>query len=339
MNVRTDVAGAQTESQKPLSAIVTDADLAAACECAEQCLSVCLHFQLFLVNWLAWYVCGCEYCAYCILPVPKNLCQTDTVATLAARVAKRRNSECCKLAACKEWTTLVSLTALGSDLKRRITHLSGDAQKALNVCCEPLGPWEFEGRQWPTAHAASFFTGVKVSTAIWFFHGFVHSANDFVPERSMHDSTGRPIFGAARPEFFFEKSNARLIFYGLIERDWLDWKFDAIAFHARLLREQDKTVEWLRAQQLSAVVPATAPPPSGQQADSAAGKLDDSFLSHVDLASMFGLDAAATRARLDRWRSVNKSTKAGWREVSERLPREPKYLYRLSAIRHLFEVD
>jgi hypothetical protein len=63
-------------------------------------------------------------------------------------------------------------------------------------------------------------------------------------------------------------------------------------------------------------------------------EISDSFLTHTDLAKRFGRDAEPTRKRLDRWRAKNSD---GWHEVQDRPVNQPKYLYRLSAVRALFE--
>jgi hypothetical protein len=60
----------------------------------------------------------------------------------------------------------------------------------------------------------------------------------------------------------------------------------------------------------------------------------DPPLSHIDLAEKYGRDPEATRKMLDRWRKKNGD---GWHEVDNRRQNEPKYLYRLSAVRALFE--
>lgn len=55
----------------------------------------------------------------------------------------------------------------------------------------------------------------------------------------------------------------------------------------------------------------------------------DAYLSSSDLAKQYGVDAEALRKRLDRWRKTNES---GWREVTDRRPREPKFLYQVAAV-------
>lgn len=61
---------------------------------------------------------------------------------------------------------------------------------------------------------------------------------------------------------------------------------------------------------------------------------DDSFLSPRKLAEIFGVPADALRSRLNRWRRRNHT---GWIEVEERGSREPRYLYRVGAIRHIID--
>ncbi|MEX2169499.1 MAG: hypothetical protein WD851_09310 [Pirellulales bacterium] len=60
------------------------------------------------------------------------------------------------------------------------------------------------------------------------------------------------------------------------------------------------------------------------------------LLTHLELAKMYRVESETARKRLDRWR---KKHAAGddWNEVSERRPNEPQYLYKLSAVKSLFE--
>ncbi len=62
-----------------------------------------------------------------------------------------------------------------------------------------------------------------------------------------------------------------------------------------------------------------------------AAKLDDdAWLTHKDIAQRLGLDDEMVRKRLDRFRAKNHDC---FREVSDRKPREPGYLYHVKAIR------
>jgi hypothetical protein len=61
---------------------------------------------------------------------------------------------------------------------------------------------------------------------------------------------------------------------------------------------------------------------------------DDAMMNHVELAAAHNLDAEALRKRLDRWRKTNAD---GWQEISEPRSNEPRYLYRVGAIRHLLK--
>ncbi len=257
MDVRSNVAPAESDRGTVDYRSVSEADLLATCDCAEHCLTVCSHFHLFVVNWLGWYFRvffqDSQHWANCIMPAAENPEQTD-VAALASRVAKRRDAEWCERAASENWSRLVSLTGLDSELLHRIAGVTSDAQGVLNSANQRLGTWVFHGEEAHTAHVAAFWAGCKVSMAVMFINGFVHSANDQVPQGVLHDSTGRPVFNAAQPTFFFEHSNARLIYHGLVERDWLDLKLDAMAWQARLLEERDNAVEWLRSQQRTNLV-------------------------------------------------------------------------------------
>lgn len=75
-------------------------------------------------------------------------------------------------------------------------------------------------------------------------------------------------------------------------------------------------------------------PPGSPEAVGAQEVTDDPALSPGEIAKRYNLDAEAARKRLDRWRSTHDD---GVIEVSNRKVNEPKYLYRLSAVRHLFD--
>jgi hypothetical protein len=62
---------------------------------------------------------------------------------------------------------------------------------------------------------------------------------------------------------------------------------------------------------------------------------DESWLTHVDLAEASGLDPEALRKRLDRWRESDRSSDADWKEAANPTRGQPKYLYRVRAIRSL----
>jgi hypothetical protein len=60
----------------------------------------------------------------------------------------------------------------------------------------------------------------------------------------------------------------------------------------------------------------------------------DPMLSAADLANHYHLAPEPLRKTLDRWRAKNAD---GWSEVTDRKPREPRYLYRVSAVRSVIE--
>jgi len=62
---------------------------------------------------------------------------------------------------------------------------------------------------------------------------------------------------------------------------------------------------------------------------------DNAWYTHDQLADAFGVPKDALRKRLDRYRQSN--LWGGWKEQTERRPREPKYLYRLKAVRGIIE--
>ena len=64
--------------------------------------------------------------------------------------------------------------------------------------------------------------------------------------------------------------------------------------------------------------------------------LDENALySCIDLARLFGVDQEALRKRLERYRKTNLG--AGWKEQTNDSRREPKYSYRLRAVRPILD--
>jgi len=61
---------------------------------------------------------------------------------------------------------------------------------------------------------------------------------------------------------------------------------------------------------------------------------DDSHLSPAKLADLFQAPTDALRTRLNRWR---KSNHHGWIENPDRAANQPKYLYRVGAVRPVIE--
>lgn len=61
---------------------------------------------------------------------------------------------------------------------------------------------------------------------------------------------------------------------------------------------------------------------------------DDAYFLHTDLADRYKVAPESARKRLERWRQ---KCPDGWREVADRRGNEPRYTYRLGAVRHLFE--
>lgn len=62
---------------------------------------------------------------------------------------------------------------------------------------------------------------------------------------------------------------------------------------------------------------------------------DNAWYTHDRLAEVFSVGKDALRKRLDRYRQSDLGD--GWKEQTERRPREPKYLYRLKAVRAIIE--
>lgn len=91
-------------------------------------------------------------------------------------------------------------------------------------------------------------------------------------------------------------------------------------------------------------VPATTSPASNRMGtralcptvgDETIGTVNvDSHLGSRKLAEIFSVPPEPLRNRLKRWRAKNKE---GWIEDTEHKPRDPKYLYRVGAVRHIVE--
>ncbi len=83
---------------------------------------------------------------------------------------------------------------------------------------------------------------------------------------------------------------------------------------------------------------ATGTNPAGD--DRASDVADDAMMSLPDLARLFRLNDLkkneSLRKRLGRFRRTNLST-ADWRELTDAGPREPKYLYRVGAVRSIIQ--
>ena len=91
------------------------------------------------------------------------------------------------------------------------------------------------------------------------------------------------------------------------------------------------TTKLARARTPRGGAPAAIPDPRGTAAQLPL-PADQAWLADTDLAGYLGVDRNALRQRLNRWRKKNDE---GWREVTDRKPREPKYLYRVGAVRTL----
>lgn len=57
---------------------------------------------------------------------------------------------------------------------------------------------------------------------------------------------------------------------------------------------------------------------------------DDAWMTHSDIAKYHEVDAESLRKRLERFRARNHN---GWKEVEDRSPREPKYLFRYGDVK------
>ncbi len=60
----------------------------------------------------------------------------------------------------------------------------------------------------------------------------------------------------------------------------------------------------------------------------------DPWLSATDIARARGIKYETFRKHLERWR---RNADSGWREATDRKPREPKYLYQMKAVDHLIQ--
>lgn len=96
------------------------------------------------------------------------------------------------------------------------------------------------------------------------------------------------------------------------------------------------TDQWMELS-VSPVGEAVVTRPNGPPADLLTTNelVDDARLSPSDIAKRFPqLTVDAVSQRLNRWRSNNSE---GWHEVTDRKPREARYLYRWGEVKHLFE--
>ena len=68
---------------------------------------------------------------------------------------------------------------------------------------------------------------------------------------------------------------------------------------------------------------------------------NDSFLTHIDIAKLFPpLSAENARKRLDYWRGKHQDLVGrDFHEAQDRRGRSPSYLYRLGAVRQIFEAE
>jgi len=65
--------------------------------------------------------------------------------------------------------------------------------------------------------------------------------------------------------------------------------------------------------------------------------LDDAWLAPAAIALRYpSLSSHTVNSRLRRFRNKNCASRTGWKEATDRKPREPQYLYRLGSVKHLF---
>ncbi len=103
---------------------------------------------------------------------------------------------------------------------------------------------------------------------------------------------------------------------------------------ARIRSQEDASGTSGQSPHAPAAVPQTGAG-RGTGADLSAGQrvlAPDAFLALGDIALAEGVPLAALRKRVARWQ---RKSEEGWREVTDRKPRESKYLYQVGAIRHL----
>jgi hypothetical protein len=74
---------------------------------------------------------------------------------------------------------------------------------------------------------------------------------------------------------------------------------------------------------------------SGTSSPQPEGLDDNAWYTYDRLAVAFGVGKDALRKRLDRYRKSNLGD--GWKEQTDRRPREPKYHYRLRTVRGIIE--
>jgi hypothetical protein len=74
---------------------------------------------------------------------------------------------------------------------------------------------------------------------------------------------------------------------------------------------------------------------AGTSAGQGEGLPGESYLPPSAFAAHFGTSLETAKKRLSRWRSKN-VTSSGWMEHDRSRPREPRFLYRVADVRHLF---
>lgn len=101
----------------------------------------------------------------------------------------------------------------------------------------------------------------------------------------------------------------------------------------------ERVDSWAKARIVGAARPAPHEVEGKPQAEqdrpgSQPGQSGSAMMSPRDLAGKYGVDAGALRRRLERWRYEHD---AGYVEVSNRTPRQPKYFYDESAVMPIIE--
>ncbi len=104
---------------------------------------------------------------------------------------------------------------------------------------------------------------------------------------------------------------------------------------AETLGDALHAVEAARAKACEMATPGKLEPDSG-----AAPKIDippAAVLSAIDLAKLWNIPHDALRKRLERWRTGKGKAEngAGWIEASDTSGREPTFLYRVAAVKHI----
>ena len=118
-----------------------------------------------------------------------------------------------------------------------------------------------------------------------------------------------------------------------------DWELAAMQVFRQLIDLLPKTeVDVHSVELVEGASSGRAQPREATRLDSMNPQDENGMFCPSDLAILFDVEYHPLRKRLERWRSQNKGSR-DWTESEGRHSREPKYLYRLSAVKQLLSLD